>query len=61
MLKIRISYVDDEEGNKEIEKIINQLKKNNKILYESKDYESKNKKSIYKRRYLELVVKDYGN
>ncbi len=27
MLKIRISYVDDEEGNKEIEKIINQLKK----------------------------------
>lgn len=61
MLKIRISYVDDEEGNKEIEKIINQLKKNNKILYESKDYESKNKKSIYKRRYLELVVKDDGN
>lgn len=61
MLKIRISYVDDEEGNKEIEKIINQLKENNKILYESKDYESKNKKSIYKRRYLEVVVKDDGN
>lgn len=53
MLKLRITFVDDEEGNKELEKFIKNIEKENKILNISKPYRGRGK-SIYSNIYIDV-------
>ena len=53
MLKLRITFADDEEGNKELEKFIKNIEKENKILNISKPYRGRGK-SIYSNIYIDV-------
>lgn len=55
MLKIRLEYVDNQNGLKELQKALKTLEKNFTILSKSKPYQNRN--SSYKRLYLDIEEK----
>ena len=57
MLKIRLEYVDNQNGLKELQKALKTLEKDFTILSKSKPYHNRNKNSSYKRLYVEIEEK----
>jgi len=53
MLKIRVTFIDDPNGNKELEQLKEDIENNYKILNESKVYKGRGK-SLYSSIYLDI-------
>ena len=55
MLKLRITFVDDKKGNKELDKIVSLLDENMNLVNQSKVYAGRGK-SKYSSIYLDMEV-----
>lgn len=53
MLKIRVTFVDDEKGNKELKDFIGMIEKKQTVLNQSQIYKGRGK-SIYSNVYLDI-------
>ena len=56
MLKLRITFVDDNEGGKELGEALEEIRKDFKVISESKIYKGRGK-SIYSNIYLDVEKK----
>lgn len=57
MIKLRLTYVDNETGNKELQNVITELKKSFNIIHESKVYKGRGN-SQYSNIYLDVEQKE---
>lgn len=56
MIKLRLTFVDDEKGNEEVKSTIEELKKSFRIINESKAYKGRGN-SLYSNIYLDIDKK----
>lgn len=59
MIKFRLTFVDNEKGNKELENVLKELKKSFDIINESKVYKGRGN-SQYSNIYLDVEAKEYN-
>lgn len=57
MIKVRLTFIDDSAGEKELKEMLEDIKKNYEIISESKIYKGRNG-SKYSNIYLDIYKKD---